>query len=47
MLKCFLRTVLPEDNPAIEFYIYLVHCQMLQGAVEFSVSLVHCVRDSP
>ena len=43
----FLWKVLPEDNPALEFYNYLIHCQMLQGVTEFSISLVQCVRDSP
>ena len=49
MLKCFsfLWNVLPEDNPALEFYNYLVHCQMLQGVIEFSISLVQLVKDSP
>ena len=27
----FLWNVLPEDNPALEFYSYLIHCQMLWG----------------
>ena len=43
----FLWNVLPEDNPAIEFYNYIIHCQMLLGAIEFSISLVHFVKDSP
>ena len=38
---------MPEDNPALEFYIYLVHCQMLGFVIEFSVSFVQCVKDSP
>ena len=43
----FLWNVLPEDNPALEFYNYLVHCQMLRGVIEFSISLVQLVKDSP
>ena len=43
----FLWNVLPEDNPALEFYNYLVHCQMLLGVTEFSISLIQCVKDSP
>jgi len=44
MLKCFLWNVLPEDNCALEFYNYLVHCQMLGGVIEFSISFVQCVK---
>ena len=36
----FLWNVLPEDNPALEFYIYLVHCQIPWGFIEFSISRV-------
>ena len=43
----FLWNVLPEDNPALEFYNYLVHCQMFRGVIEFSISLVQLVKDSP
>jgi len=43
----FLWDVLPEDNSALEFYSYLVHCQMLRGVIEFSVSLIQFVKDSP
>jgi len=43
----FLGNVLPENNPALEFYNYLVHCQILQGVVEFRVSLIQGVEDSP
>jgi hypothetical protein len=31
----FLGNILPEDNPALEGYNYLVHCQMFQGVTEF------------
>ena len=44
---CFLWNLLPEDNPALKFYNYLVHCQILQGVIEFSTNLVQLVRDSP
>ena len=40
----FLWNVLPEDNPALEFYSYLVHCQMLWGVIEFTISPIECVR---
>jgi len=43
----FLWNVLPEDNPALEFYNYLVHCQMLLGVTELSTSLVQLVKGSP
>jgi hypothetical protein len=43
----FLWNVLLEDNPALEFYSYLVHCQMLPGLIEFSIILVLFVTDSP
>jgi len=43
----FLWNVLPEDNPVLEFYNYLVHCKLLPGVIEFSISLVQCVKDSP
>ena len=43
----FLGNVLPENNTALEFYNYLVHCQMLQGVVEFRVSLIQGVEDGP
>ena len=43
----FLWNVLPEDNPAFEFYNYLVHFQMLRGVIEFSISLIQLVKDSP
>jgi hypothetical protein len=36
----FLWNVLPEDNPVLEFYNYLVHC------IEFGISLVQHVKDS-
>jgi len=36
-----------EDNPALEFYNYLIHCQMLRGVIEFSISLIQIVKDSP
>ena len=42
-----LGNVLPENNPALEFYSYIVHCQMLQGVVEFRVSLIQGVKDGP
>ena len=42
----FLWNVLPEDNPALEFYHHLVHCQMLWGVTEFSVGLIQLVKDS-
>jgi hypothetical protein len=32
----FLGNILPEDNCALEFYIYLICCQMLQWAIEFT-----------
>jgi len=38
--------VLPEDNLALEFYDYLVHCQIFRGVIEFSLSLVPCQRQS-
>ena len=49
MLKLsFLWHVLPEDNPALEFYNYLAHCQMLGRVIEFSISLlIQCVKHSP
>jgi len=40
----YLGNVLPESNPALEFYNYLVHCDMLWGVVEFRVSLIQGVR---
>jgi hypothetical protein len=43
----FLGNILPENNPALEFYNYLVHFQMLQGVVEFRVSLIQDVEDGP
>jgi len=43
----FLCNILPEDNPALEFYNYLEHCQMLWGVIEFSLGLVQRVKDSP
>jgi hypothetical protein len=43
----FLGTVLPENNPALEFYNYLVHCQMLRGVAKFRVSLIKGVEDGP
>ena len=43
----FLWNVLPEDNSALEFYHYLVHCEMLQGVIEFSISLLQFVKDRP
>jgi len=48
MLKLsFLWNVLPEGNPAFEFYSYLTHCQMLGGVIEFSISLlIQCVKHS-
>ena len=42
----FLWNVLPEDNSSLEFYNYLVHCQMLRGVIEFSISLVQLVKES-
>jgi len=39
--------VQPEDNLSLEFYSYIVHCQMLRGVIEFSISLVQLVKDSP
>ena len=42
----FLGNELPENNPALEFYNDLIHCQMLQGVVEFRVSLIQGVEDS-
>jgi hypothetical protein len=47
MMKYFVWNALPEDNPTLELYNYLVHCQMLGGVIEFSISLVQCVEDSP
>ena len=43
----FLGNVLSENNPALEFYNYLIHCQMLRGVVEFRVSLIQGVEDGP
>ena len=43
----FLWNVLPKDNPSLELYNYLVHCQMLRGVVEFRVSLIQGVEDCP
>ena len=43
----FLGNILPENNSALEFYNYLVHCQMLQEVVEFRVSLIQGVKDGP
>ena len=43
----FLWNILLKDNPALEFYNYLVHCQMFQEVIEFSISLVQLVKDSP
>jgi len=43
----FLWNVLPENNPALEFYNYLIHCQMLRGVVLFRVSLIQGVEDGP
>jgi len=43
----FLGNVLPENNPALEFYNYLVHRQMLRGVVQFRVSLIQGVEDGP
>ena len=43
----FLENVLSENNPALEFYNYLIHCQMLRGVVEFWVSLIQGVEDGP
>jgi hypothetical protein len=47
MLKYVMWNALPEVNPTLEFYNYLIHCQMLGGFIEFSISLVQCVKDSP
>ena len=47
MPKRFLWNVLPEDTPALAFYSYVVHCQMLRGFIEFSISLIQLVKDSP
>jgi hypothetical protein len=35
----FLRDILPEDNPALEFCSYLTHCQCSK-VKEFSISLI-------
>ena len=43
----FLWNILPEDNPALEFYNYLVHYQILRGIVEFSVIVGQGIKDSP
>ena len=43
----FLWNVLPEDNPALQFYSYMFHCQMLRGVIEFSISHVQLVKYSP
>ena len=43
----FLWNVLLEDNPLLEFYNYIVHCQMLRGVIEFRISLIQLVKDSP
>ena len=46
MPKPFLWNVLPEDNTALEFYLYLVHGQLLGGVTEFSMSRSVCRRQS-
>ena len=38
-LMYFFCNVLPEDNPALEFYNHLIHCQMLWGIIELSISI--------
>ena len=43
----FLGKVLPENNPNLEVYNYLVTRQMLQGVVEFRVSLIQGLEDGP
>jgi hypothetical protein len=35
----FLGNILPEDNSALEFYSYLICCQILQWAIEFTFIL--------
>ena len=43
----FLGNVLPENNPALEFYNYRIHCEMLRGVVQLRVSLLQGVEDGP
>jgi hypothetical protein len=42
-----LGNILLEDDPALKFYNYLIHCKMLGGVIEFSIRLVRCVKDGP
>ena len=33
--------------PALEFYNYLIHCQMLRKVMVFSISLIQFVKENP